>query len=296
MTGPHDETLAILTTACAAVGLDPAGAEPIRLAENAIWRLPGGIVARITKAGQHQQTERELRLARWLSSQGLPVVRPLPDIDTPATATGRPVTFWDELPPHTRGTVLDVAALIRQLHNLPLPDFPVGRLDPFVRIRDRIDAAVTLADADRDWLRNRLAELQSAWASLPDGLPECLVHGDAWTGNVARPLIGGPALLMDLERCSVGRPEWDLVSTAAKLTTTGAISKAEYKEFCTIYGHDVLAWPGYDTMRATRELRMTTYAAQHAATNPAWRPEAQHRLDCLRGRNGPRPWKWTGIT
>jgi hypothetical protein len=33
------------------------------------------------------------------------------------------------------------------------------------------------------------------------------------------------------ERASVGPPEWDLVSTAVKMTTTGAVTEAEYAEF-----------------------------------------------------------------
>jgi Ser/Thr protein kinase RdoA (MazF antagonist) len=294
MTDQNAEIRGVLAAACAAVGLDATAAEPIRLAENAIWRLPGGVVARIAKGGQHQQTERELRLAQWLADSGFPVVRPYPGIEGPVIVTGRPVSFWEELPPHEKGSVLDVAALIKRLHAMSLPDFDIGRLDPFVRVGQRVNAATSLSEDDRGWLSGLLADLQVAWQQLPAGLPECVVHGDAWVGNVAR-LRSGEVLLIDLERCSLGRREWDLVSTAVKLTTTGSVSPEAYQKFCDAYGTDVREWPGYDTMRAVRELRMTTYAAQHAASNPAWRREAQHRVDCLRGRNGSRPWVWTGI-
>lgn len=37
------------------------------------------------------------------------------------------------------------------------------------------------------------------------------------------------------------------------------------------------------------------YAVHHAATHPNWHAQAQHRVDCLRGRAGERRWKWTGI-
>ncbi|MFE4059973.1 phosphotransferase [Streptomyces sp. NPDC059096] len=295
MTAPHHETYAALLAACATAGLDATGAEPIRLAENAIWRLPGGLVARIAKPGQQNHSSRELRLARWLTTTGIPVVRPYPGLHSPVLADDRPVTFWEELPPHGTGTVLDVATLLKQLHVLPLPDFPIGHLDPFIRISNRIEAATTLPAPDRTWLHALLTELQTAWPEMPMGRPECVIHGDAWTGNVARPLNGGDAILLDLERCSQGPPEWDLVSTAIKLTTTGTITPTEYDEFCTAYGTDVLEWPSYATMRRTRELRMTTYAAQHAATHPEWRREAQHRVDCLRGRAGRRPWHWRAI-
>ena len=41
-----------LRAACAQLGLDGAHAELIRLAENAIYRLPGRLVARISRPGQ----------------------------------------------------------------------------------------------------------------------------------------------------------------------------------------------------------------------------------------------------
>lgn len=77
--------------------------------------------------------------------------------------------------------------------------------------------------------------------------------------------------------------------------TTGAVTSAEYRRFCDVYGFDVTEWPGYATLAGIRELRMVTYAVQHAASNPDWAGQAQHRVDCLRGRHGPRPWMWRGI-
>jgi aminoglycoside phosphotransferase (APT) family kinase protein len=264
---------AVLEQACALAGFDPAGAEPVRIAENEIWRLSGRVIVRIARAGQSKAAVREVRVARWLAEN--------------------PVTFWGELPPHEIGTVADVVALLKQLHPLPVPDFPLDQLDPFVRIAERIEAATSLSEGDRDWLRQRHAELRELWKHRPAGMSECVVHGDAWVGNVAR-TADGP-ILMDFERASVGPPEWDLVSTAVKLTTTGAISAAEYAEFCQAYGTDVTQWEGYQLLAGARELRMTTYAAQHAATRPEWRAEAQYRVDCLRGRVEPRPWRWKGI-
>jgi aminoglycoside phosphotransferase (APT) family kinase protein len=102
-------------------------------------------------------------------------------------------------------------------------------------------------------------------------------------------------MLLDFERASFGPPEWDLVSTAVKLTTTGAVSAEEYAAFCETYGADVTEWEGYELLAGARELRMTTYAAQHAATRPEWRREAQYRIDCLRGRAGAPPWRWKAI-
>ncbi|MGW4289578.1 phosphotransferase [Streptomyces sp. NPDC004673] len=283
-----------LRDACADAGLDVRGAEPIRLAENQIWRLPHGVVARVAPADRVESATREINVARWLAARAIPVTKPL-DVEQPLERGGRVITFWAEVPPHGHGSTEEVAVALKSLHTLPLPDFDIGRLDPFVRIPERLRAAHTLADDDRKWLTSLYEDLVEHWsAGLPSGLGTTPVHGDAWPGNVVR-LEHGGWLLMDLERFSAGPPEWDLVSTAVRTKTTGAVTAAEYDTFCNIYGLDVTTWAGYETLAAARELRMVTYAAQHAASNPEWKTEAQHRADCLRGRAGPRPWRWTGI-
>ncbi|MFF5538497.1 aminoglycoside phosphotransferase family protein [Streptomyces cinerochromogenes] len=284
----------VLLRACAVVGLNAEEAEPVRLAENQIWRLPSQrAVVRIAPAGQMTAAQRELHVAAWLAENNVTAVEPL-DVQQPVEVDGRPVTFWKELPAHVHGKTVDVAQLLRQLHDLPTPDIDLGYLDPFVRIPERLDAAVTLEETDRTWLHARYRELAAAWADRPSGRPDCAVHGDAWPGNLVRLVNGGP-LMLDLERFSLGPPEWDLVSTAVRARTTGAVTPAEYVEFCQVYGFDVTSWSGYHILAGARELRMVTYAAQHAARNPQWRAQAQYRVDCLRGRCGPRPWHWTGI-
>ncbi|MFG2525303.1 phosphotransferase [Streptomyces sp. NPDC048527] len=111
MTTSTAPTQAILQAACLAAGLDSTGAEPIRIAENSIWRLPRGVVVRIARPGQSAAATREVQVARWLADQGVPAVRTL-DLRQPVTANGHPVTFWQELPPHEVGTVTDVVALL----------------------------------------------------------------------------------------------------------------------------------------------------------------------------------------
>ncbi|WP_345982483.1 aminoglycoside phosphotransferase family protein [Streptomyces sp. DSS69] len=283
----------VLKQACSAVGLDSDGAEPLRLAENQIWRLPHQrVIVRIAREGQSAAAAREVRVARWLDQENVPAVR-LVDVEQPVEAGGRPVTFWAELPPQEHGSVEDVAQLLAQLHSLPTPDIELGYLDPFIRVDDRLQAATTICVDDKEWLRALHRDLVAAWAERPAGLPDRAVHGDAWPGNIVRTADG--VLMMDLERFSVGPPEWDLVSTAVRAKTTGAVSSREYDRFCAVYGHDVTAWEGYPILARARELRMVTYAAQHAASNAEWRSQALYRIDCLRGRSGPRPWSWKGI-
>lgn len=288
-----DEHHRVLVDACAQAGLDPGGAEPIRLGENAIFRLQGHVVVRIARPGQLAAARREVQIARWLAQQNVPAVRVLATVSQPVESGGQAVTFWEELPAHRHGTPAQVAEAIRRLHDLPVPaDVPLGVLDPFVRLAGRIDAATTLSDGDRAWLRQRQTTLEARYAELPEGLPQCVVHGDAWVGNVVA-TQDGQVVLLDLERCAVGPPEWDLVSTAIKHTSFAWITATDYQDFCRRYGHDVTDWPGFGLLRDIRELRMTCYLAQRAAEHPEAKAEAQLRVDCLRDRAGSRPWAWT---
>jgi hypothetical protein len=64
---------AVLRTATAQAGLNAEGAELIRLGENALYRLPGKVVARITRPGQHTAAVKEVNVARWLQDGPGPI-------------------------------------------------------------------------------------------------------------------------------------------------------------------------------------------------------------------------------
>jgi aminoglycoside phosphotransferase (APT) family kinase protein len=247
-----EESFTVLREVVAAAGLSTEGAQPIQLAENDLWRLPANIVVRIARAGQEAAAAREVAVTRWLAEHDVPAVRPLP-MEQPVHACGRAATFWEELPPHRHGTEVDLAPLLRRLHDLPKPSFHIGRLDPFVRITDRLAAARSVSDDDREWLLHRLDDLRQEWDHLPAGQPECVIHGDAWGGNCAVTADG--AVLMDFERTSEGPPEWDLTSTAIEHDTFGTLSEAGYRRYCEAYGYDVMAWDGYPILRGIREDR-----------------------------------------
>lgn len=281
----------VLSEACARAGLDDIGAEPLRLGENAIFTLPGKVVARIARPGQLNAARREVQVARWLADHGVPAVMVVEGVEQPVNVSGRGVTFWRQLADHRHGTPAEVAEALHRLHSLPPPS-EFAQLNPFTRLPERIDAATTLTEDDRGWLRGRLAALTAGYQDRPAGLAACVVHGDAWVGNVVT-TTDGRTVLLDLERCSIGPPEWDLVSTAIKHTSFGWITAAEYRDFADRYSHDVTAWEGFELFRDIRELRMTCYLAQHAAEHSGSHEEAARRVASLRGSHGPRPWEWT---
>ncbi|MEU0992266.1 aminoglycoside phosphotransferase family protein [Streptomyces sp. NPDC005953] len=290
-----DQSRALLHALTTQAGLSADGAEPIRLAENALWRLPTGIVVRIARPGQAQAAVREITVTRWLAQLDFPAVRPLA-INQPVHAAGRTATFWEELPPHHHGTTSDLAPLLRRLHDLPVPHFiadALGHIDPFIRLTDRINTARHLNAPQRDFLHTRLTELHTRWTTLDHG-PERIVHGDAWTGNTAV-TPDSHAVLLDFERTALGPPQWDLTSTAVATDTLGNLSPTAYQQYATAYGHDVRTWEHYPLFRDIRELRLVTFAFQIADHTPTALPEAHHRLACLQDEQSPRPWGWTPV-
>jgi hypothetical protein len=284
----------LLDAACTQVGLSSAGAVLLREGENQVYRLAGRVVVRINKPGQESVAIREVFLGRWLNDNGLRAVDPL-RVAQPVVVAGHPVTFWHELPPQRPGTPRQVAKVLKRLHALPVPDeLKKHKVAPFVRLNERITAAQWLSDDDISWLRDRLVGLQARWEDRPTGLPEAVIHGDAWAGNIVD-VEGHGATLMDLERCSVGPPEWDLTSTACRLTSYGTLTAAEYAQYCDAYGVDVTRWAGFELFRDIRELRVTCFAAYVAQSRSELRDNAYDRVRSLRGRKGPRPWKWRPI-
>lgn len=282
----------ILVAACRRAGLSAVDAQLLSAGENHVYRLPGGAIARVSKPGQEQAAAREVFLGSWLNTNGVRAVQPYAalQVEQPVVIDGNPVTFWHDLGDHRPGTPREVAAALKQLHSLPIPSEMVAQVAPFVRLEERIAAATWLPADDGTWLLARLEDLQAAWADRPRGLPDSVIHGDAWAGNVVGTTEG--VTFLDLERCTVGPPEWDLTSTACRVTSYSTLSTEEYADYCQAYGRDVTRWDGFDLFRDIRELRVTCYAVYRAELDPALRSLAATRVACLQGVNGPRPWHW----
>ncbi|MFQ6327532.1 hypothetical protein ACLMAL_15515 [Nocardia sp. CWNU-33] len=88
--------LTIVRSAGAKVGLDVDQADPIQVSENAIYRLLGCVVARVSRPGQLAAARREVNVARWPEAVGVSAVQVVPNVDQPVDIGGRAVTFWRE--------------------------------------------------------------------------------------------------------------------------------------------------------------------------------------------------------
>jgi aminoglycoside phosphotransferase (APT) family kinase protein len=288
-----EAALQVLKSACQKSGIDIKAPVLIRAGENTLFRLAHRIVARVGRSGQLAAAAKEVQVSRWLQSLDFPVVKTVTEIEQPVEVAGRAVTFWREFPQHRQGTLPELAIVLRMLHHLPRPDFELPKVEPFVRLRERMTQSSILNQGDKQWLGEHLTAMEARFAELPTGLPWCAIHGDSWQGNLA--VTNAGLVLHDLERFAIGPPEWDLTSVAVDFATFGATSAAEWAEFCEEYAQDVTTWPGFATLRDIRELRKVTFAIQAAETRSREVQQARYRLACIQGLVGDRPWGWQGV-
>ncbi|WP_225991233.1 phosphotransferase family protein [Actinomadura montaniterrae] len=288
-----ENTAMTLTRACQAVGLPPEGAHLMRLGSNAVYRVNGSVIARISHRGTDtQESERAIAVARWLESADYPAVRAI-DVKQPVIVDGRPVTFWLAVTdgPDDWATTDEIAGVIRKLHSLDAPpDLNLPPLEPFAKASERIKRSAALKSESREFLLQRLGELKDEWLKLNFELPTGVIHGDASVGNVLRDRNGIPTL-MDLDSFATGPREWDLVLTALYYQHFGWHTRSEYEAFANTYGFDVMTWSGYPVMRDIREFLMVTWLAQKADENEETATEAAKRIETLRTGGSRRDWK-----
>jgi Ser/Thr protein kinase RdoA (MazF antagonist) len=280
-----------LALACEQVGLDASGASLIRMGENAIYRLASApVVVRVARTTELlSDVRKEVAVARWLDSAGLPAILLHGAAEQPLVADGRPVTFWelvDAVSPEP--TFGELGEMLRRLHELAEPEsLGLPPLDPFGRVPERL-AVAEIPDGDREFLYRRLDTLRTAYDRLSFELPPGPVHGDAHTGNLLRERTG-VVLMLDFERFASGPREWDLVEPALEHFRLGWESNDSYREFAATYGFDVAKWEGFDVLCSIRELTMTTWLMQNVGHSPEIATEFRNRVESLRDGT-PRRW------
>ncbi|WP_225729142.1 MULTISPECIES: hypothetical protein [unclassified Nocardia] len=188
------------------------------------------------------------------------------------------------------------AESLKHLHRLPRPrNTELAQLDPFAGMAAGIAAARILDADERNWLTGHLAELSGRWDSMPLGRPWCVIRGSAPLDELIV-IDGAMVIPLALERAVIGPPEWDLVRISMELWSFGWRTAPEYAEFCQAYGQDVTRWPGCYLLRDIQEFRMVVEGTVAAAADPGLRGQSAHRLACIRGDVGPRPWPgWVSI-
>ncbi|NUK22198.1 phosphotransferase enzyme family protein [Streptomyces lunaelactis] len=269
-----------------AAGL-PADAALLALGENAVFGA-GDVVVKIGRDVELlARAERELSIAAWLSEAGVPAVRSAEP--RPRLVDGHPVTLWHRLPHAVRpAEPADLARLLRLVHALPVPSFPLpgrelhGGVERWLRL-----AGEAIDPVDADYVRARRDGFAEAAAALTPHLAPGPIHGDALPRNVH---VGpeGP-VLVDLETFSSDFREHDLVVMALSRDRYGLAPEA-YASFTEAYGWDVREWPGCEVLRGARETASCAWVAQHAPASPKALAEFRRRVASLRDNDPEVRW------
>lgn len=283
-----------LVAVCEVAGLDPAGADLLRMTNNAVYRLARQpVVVRIVASRTlRHRVEKVVRVATWFAEHDVPAVRLLPGISQPVRVDEHVATVWDLVPgggARPRGR--DLARLLRRVHGLPIPPFPLPAWQPLDDVRKRVDEAEGLDDADREFLIQRCAEVAERIDGLDFVLPPALIHGDAHLGNLI-PSPAGP-VLCDFDSSCLGPPEWDLTPLAVGVVRFGEPA-GRYRELCRTYGFDVTRWAGFPVLREVRELKLITSVLPIMTSHPEVRPQLLRRLDDF--RRGDTSARWSRYT
>ncbi|MGW6461576.1 phosphotransferase enzyme family protein [Streptomyces sp. NPDC055078] len=259
----------------------------LALGENAVFAA-GDVVVKVGRAPELlERAEREVAIGRWLAASGVPAVRPAES--GARLVGGHPVTVWQRLPDAVRpAEPADLAGLLRLVHALPAPAFPLpgrellGGVERWLRLAgDAIDPA------DAAYLRERRDGFAEASAALVPRLPPGPIHGDALPRNVH---IGpGGPVLVDLETFAADLREHDLVVMALARDRYGVAPEA-YEAFTKAYGWDVREWEGCRVLRGARETASCAWVAQHAPSNPKALAEFERRVASL--RDGDETVRW----
>jgi Phosphotransferase enzyme family len=287
----RDKLQTVLTAICSAAGLDPSDAELIKFTNNAVFRLTTApAVVRIAgSSAVRDRIDTVVQVAAWLAEQDIPAVRLWPDVPQPVTAANYPATVWQYVPPSgPRPTGDDLAALLLRFHALPTPAFPMPTWSPLKEIRQRLAEPEGLHPDDQAFLLRRCDELETELADVRYVLPQGIIHGDPFLGNLI-PGANGP-VLCDFDSTCIGPREWDLTPIAVgKLRFN--YPHDDHSLVAHRYGFDVTTWDGFPVLRRIRELKLVTSVVPVLRSNPDIREQWQYRLATFKGGDAEAKWE-----
>jgi hypothetical protein len=281
--GRCDERLnSALRAVCRDLGLDPVGARLLRNVNNAVFQLARDpiVIRLVTLPSYVPRASLAVTAATVFAEHGVPAIRLLPGVRQPVRVGDHTATVWQSVPPvGSAPGGADLATLLAAVHAVPLPCRSLPLWDPLTDLDNRVRHTTALADADRDFLLRRSAELAAAVTELHFALPTAVLHGDAHLGNV----IPGPnrAVLCDFDSCAVGPPEWDLTPVAVSRVRLGKPA-AHQRDFIKAYGFDVRDWDGFEVLHGIRDLKLIAGVFPRATSSPAVQAEFDRRMASLR--------------
>ncbi|MFI7433041.1 aminoglycoside phosphotransferase family protein [Micromonospora haikouensis] len=264
------------------LGVRCGDAQLLRLTNNAVFALPSsGVVIRIART--HQLRDRVVKvvlLARWFADIGAPTIRLAPGVQQPVEVGELVASVWEYVPPGSPApTVENLGLVLRELHSLGVPPFPLPAWDPVDDARRRLADADGLRGSDRDFLVRWCDRLEPQIAALNQRAERSLIHGDAHVGNLLRQQ-SGRAVMCDFDATCVGPWQVDLAAVAVgekRFARAGA-----HEALAAAYGCDVTSDPSWRLLREARELKMIVAAVPLLAASEEVTAEFDRRLRSVR--------------
>ncbi|MFE7740705.1 aminoglycoside phosphotransferase family protein [Nocardia sp. NPDC057455] len=288
---------AAVRAACQAFGVDDRDAQLLHHRSNAVWSLPhADLVVRLAPdtAYRRERAHTAVAVTRWLAAEAQPIALAPASGTQPVTANGAISTFWPYRPSLDRPSPADLGTLVRRLHSVAQPPFPLPRYQPLRRLFEALAldderTMPALTGSDCAWLTDRTKALVDQFVETDFPLGEGLVHVDVHSENAVRE--HGQWVLIDWDQCSIGPRELDLVNG---LPDHFHQPQHERARFAEAYGYDLLDWPEWTLLRDITELHSLGAYIRLAPGKPVAAEELRHRIRSLRA--GDRAVVWHAVS
>lgn len=118
-------------------GVDDRDAQLLHHRSNAVWLLPhADLVVRLAPdtAYRRERAHTAVAVTQWLTAQARPIALPPASGTQPVIASGAIATFWPYRPTPDRPGPAGLGTLVRRLHSVAQPPFPLPRYQPLRRL------------------------------------------------------------------------------------------------------------------------------------------------------------------
>jgi thiamine kinase-like enzyme len=288
-----ERAFALLLEACRLCGANPRNAELLRVSQTAVFELPAtNAIARVSRfQASKSSVRKELNVARWLSRNKIMTVIPHPDYSEPVELKDYYVTFWELIPDRLKARKLykPLGSLIRQIHELQKPNFPLPQLNPFPKINLRLaeERSSGLSAEACDFLQGLSRELQTnVHAEILDS-QKIPIHGDSHIGNIIPAKSG--FYICDFESFCLGPALWDYAPVGVAVDRF-SVSESDFQAFCGKEDADPRDSSYYPWIKRVRELSMVTWMMGTLQGNPKAVEEFELRVNTLKDPQDRTDW------
>jgi Ser/Thr protein kinase RdoA (MazF antagonist) len=253
--------------------------QPLRTGANHVFRA-GDVVVRV--APHSAEVSGQVRLARWLVSEGFPVAAPLAD---PDLVDGASLSLWefiqaDQDRPIDFEQLGEVVARLHRVAPARLSDvvaLPLCGDAAWLAVEQNLELAegANVVDADGLAALRRECVALRDWhdRARQDALIVC--HGDVHPQNVL--MRGDEVVIIDWDAICLGPPAWDHAPLMTSADRWGGAAET-YPDFARGYGADLRESSLAQELAALRLLAPTINMIINGASNPTCAAEARTRM------------------